>query len=49
MEIINLLPEFYVEHEYFKEMEKHLDEFVFRGKKVVIAFNHKELPEYSDI
>jgi len=47
MELINLLPDHYIEHEYFNIMYKYFDEEVFKDKTVIASFNYKELPKYG--
>lgn len=47
MNIINLLPDHYIEHEYFNLMFKHFDERVFRDKTVIVSYDYKSLPQYG--
>jgi hypothetical protein len=48
MNIENLLPGYFIEHEYFNEMVKHLDSKVLKGKTIYLTHNYKELPSYGD-
>jgi hypothetical protein len=48
MKITNLLPNHYIEHEYFNLMMKQFDSNLFQDKHVIITHNYNELPDYGD-
>jgi len=47
MNIVNLLPKHFIEHEYFNIMYKHFDPKVFEGKTIYASHNYNELPSYG--
>lgn len=47
MEIQYLLPDHYIEHEYFWAMINSFDPEVFKGKTVIVSHNYNELPKYG--
>lgn len=47
MNIVNLLPPHYIEHEYFNKMIAVFDKSVFANKTIYISYNYRELPSYG--
>jgi len=47
MRIVNLLPDHYIEFEYFDKMFKHFDPEVFKDKTVIVSYDYKKLPRYG--
>jgi len=47
MKIFNLLPNHYIEHEYFNKMISCLDQNIFAKKTIYISYNYRELPAYG--
>jgi hypothetical protein len=47
MKIVNLLPDFYVEHEYFNKMFSYFNQDLFKNKTIYISYNYRELPSYG--
>lgn len=47
MNIINLLPPHYIEHDYFNKMITYFDPNVFKDKTVYLTYDYKQLPSYG--
>jgi hypothetical protein len=47
MQIINLLPDHYLEHDYFNKMIQNINPKYMDGKKIYISHNYQTLPEYG--
>jgi len=47
MNIVNLLPKHFIEHEYFNIMYKYFDKEVFKDKTIFVSHNYNELPKYG--
>jgi hypothetical protein len=48
MKIVNLLPNHYIEHEYFNRMFRFFDPVLFVDKIIYVSHNYKELPSYGE-
>ena len=50
MNILNLLPSYYIEHHYFKEMLSYFDLHIFNSFRIIITHDYNKLPFYgSDV
>lgn len=47
MNIINLLPSHYIEHDYFNEMFSFFDPTLLRNKTIYVSHDYKQLPSYG--
>ena len=47
MNITNLLPKHFIEHEFFNEMFTHFDKNAFSDKKIFVTRSRNEVPEYG--
>jgi hypothetical protein len=47
MNIINLLPKHYIEHDYFNKMFSYFDTNLFKSKIIYVSCDYKQLPSYG--
>lgn len=47
MKIVNLLPDYYIEHDYFNKMISCFDQKLMEKYTIYISHNYKELPSYG--
>jgi hypothetical protein len=47
MQIVNLLPDHYIEHDYFNKMFSLFDPEIFKNKIIYSTFDYKKLPSYG--
>jgi len=47
MNILNLLPQKYLEHEFFDKMFQFVDPDIMKNKKIIVSHDYHNLPEYG--
>ena len=48
LSVVNLLPEHYIEHEFFNALVASLDRYIFSGHTLFITHDYTRLPEYGN-
>ncbi len=48
MKIVNLLPEHFIEHDYFNLIVENLDKEKFKDRIIILTDNYERLPVYGD-